>query len=154
MLVYKFVFVRRLVLNVHFVCAVLQPLLVSFVSYLLLICFIGFLHLILYPDVYIMPILPFFKTLYISNTNIKIVGKHKIVGNLNTKNTIKKLSFTPSYSITINVMFYRILSSPVWSRYFKTFLLSFNFASYDLLTIQRSCQQVNFTLKLTNSLIC
>ena len=37
-LVYKFVFVCRLVLNVHFVRAVLQPL---FVSYLLLICCIS-----------------------------------------------------------------------------------------------------------------
>ena len=43
---YKFVFVRRLILNVHFVHVVLQPL---FASYLLLICFIDFLHLPLYP---------------------------------------------------------------------------------------------------------
>ena len=51
---YKFVNVRRLVLNVHFVHAVLKPL---FVSYLLLICCISsfiyhFIHvpiLFLYP---------------------------------------------------------------------------------------------------------
>ena len=40
-IVYKVVFVRRLVLNVHFVRAVLQPL---FVSYLSLIYFTGLIH--------------------------------------------------------------------------------------------------------------
>ena len=54
-LVYNFVFVRCFILDVHFVRAVLQPL---FVSYLSLICFIGFLYLLLYPSAYIMPIQP------------------------------------------------------------------------------------------------
>ena len=45
-LIYKFVFVRRLVLNVHFVRAVLQPLFVSYLhSFILLASFIyHFIH--------------------------------------------------------------------------------------------------------------
>ena len=54
-MVYKFVFVRRLVLNVHFVRAVLQPL---FVSYAL------FIHLF-YPCAY---------STLIQNLYIKLVG--------------------------------------------------------------------------------
>ena len=66
-IVYKFVFVRRLVLNVPFF---------RDVSYLLLIWLSSFIYYF-YPCVYIMPILPF----KLNTKNIKL-HQHKIVGEL------------------------------------------------------------------------